>query len=212
MLAEFPLTVLLAIVSVPPLKTPPPSPAVLPLRVQLLIVKIALFSLSMPPPVVPAWAFLIVNPEIATFSPEEGIRKTRLELLPSIASRSAPGPLIVTLVLTSNSPLLRLITPEMPVASIVSPSFAIDRAWRIEPGPLSFVLVTTTTVACAESVSAQANVRQNATPWILITLLMTIKSERIVNATNVTVLSLARKRRSIRPADGIELATIALHR
>ena len=144
--------------------------------------------------------------------PETGMRNPRLIMLPSTASTSAPGPLIVTLVSTSSSPLVRLITPEIPVASIVSPSFATARAWRIEPGPLSLVLVTTITVACAESASAQANVRQNATPWILVTLLMTIKSGRIVNATNVTVLSLARKRRSIRPADGLELVTIALHR
>src|SRR6266436_4402881 len=130
--AEFPLTVMLPMVSGPPLNMPPPRPAVLPLTVHLVIVKVS--------------------------------------------------------------------------------SFATARAWRIEPGPLSLVLVTTITVACAESASAQANVRQNATPWILVTLLMTIKSGRIVNATNVTVLSLARKRRSIRTVDGLELVTIALHR
>src|SRR5437016_5205170 len=123
-----------------------------------------------------------------------------------------PPPLAAEFPLTVMLPMVRLSTPEIPVASIVSPSFATARAWRIEPGPLSLVLVTTITVACAEGASAQANVRQNATPWILVTLLMTIKSGRIVNAANVTVLSLARKRRSIRPADGLELLTIASQR
>ena len=59
MLAVFPLTVLSAMVNVPPLKIPPPSPALLPLIVQLFTVTLALFSLSIPPPVVPAWPFLI---------------------------------------------------------------------------------------------------------------------------------------------------------
>lgn len=50
--------------------------------------------------------------------------------------------MIVTLLSTRNSPLVRMIAPEMPVASIVSPSFAMASACRNEPAPLSFVLVT----------------------------------------------------------------------
>ena len=163
MLAEFPLTVLLAMVNVPPLKIPPPSPALLPLTVQLLIVTIELFSLSMPPPVVPAWLFLIVKPEIVTVKPEETIRNPRLAMLPSTASTSAPAPLIVTLVFTSNSPLVSVMAPEMLVASIVSPSFAIASASRNEPGPLSFVFVTVMMFARALEDVMQSSVTQTAT-------------------------------------------------
>jgi hypothetical protein len=49
---------------------------------------------------------------------------------------------MMTLFPTSNSPLVSVMTPEMPVASIVSPSFATASACRNEPEPLSFVLVT----------------------------------------------------------------------
>jgi hypothetical protein len=52
-----------ATVSIPPLNVPPPRPATFPLMVQFATVSVALFSLSMPPPVVPAWPFLIVKPE-----------------------------------------------------------------------------------------------------------------------------------------------------
>ena len=132
--AELPLTVLLTIVSVPLLKMPPPSttglltePAVLLLRVLLVMVNVAPLSFSMPPPILSSWPFLIVRPEMVTVSPEP-IWKTRLEALPSTASTSAPAALIVTLLSTSNSPLVRVMTPEMPVASIVSPSFAFTSA------------------------------------------------------------------------------------
>ena len=40
--------------------------------------------------------------------------------------------------------------PETPVASILSPSFAIASALRNEPGPLSLVLVTVMVVAYAQ--------------------------------------------------------------
>ncbi|PYJ28101.1 MAG: hypothetical protein DMF24_11165 [Verrucomicrobia bacterium] len=145
--AELPLTVVLPMVSGPPLNMPPPRPAVLPLIMQLVITKVSLFSLSMPPPALPAWPFLIMKPEIVMVLPETGVRNTRLIMLPSTASTSAPGPLIVTLVSTSSSPLVRLITPDIPLASIVSPLFAMASACRNDPGPLSFVLVTGMMVA-----------------------------------------------------------------
>src|SRR5204863_9977882 len=110
-------------------------------------------------------------PEIVTVSPDIGIRNTRLPMFPSTASTSAPAPLIVTLVSTSNSPLVRLMTPDIPVASIVSPSFAIASAWRNEPRPLSLVLLTMIVVARAEIVRAQARVKQIAADVTLLTLL-----------------------------------------
>jgi hypothetical protein len=72
---------------------------------------------------------------------------TVLAALPSIASTSAPGPVMITLWFTTSSPLVRLMTPEIPVASIVSPSFAMPSACRSDPGPLSLVFVTGMTVA-----------------------------------------------------------------
>src|SRR5262249_55522473 len=145
---------------------------------------------SMPPPVVPAWPFLIVKPEIVTVRSEETIRKTRLVIPPSIASTSAPVPLIVTLVFTSNSPLVSIMTPEMPVASIVSPSFAIASASRKEPGPSSLVLVTVIVVARAEIVRAQAQIKQTSTALNLLTLLLrTILGKLQPSDGNVIVTS-----------------------
>src|SRR5438067_5723456 len=116
--------------------------------------------LKMPPPNLPT-AFLIVTSEIVT-DPIDTTRNTVPAALPSTASRSAPGPFIVTLLLTSNFPLVSVITPLIPVASIVSPSFASASAWRSEPGPLSLVLVTITVAACAELMRAQAKSKRIA--------------------------------------------------
>src|SRR6266404_253532 len=60
---------------------------------------------------------------------------------------------MVTLLATSNSPLVRRMEPETPVASMVSPSPALARAARSVPGPLSAVLVTVM-FAAADSVDA----------------------------------------------------------
>src|ERR1051326_2544093 len=49
-----PVSVLLMIVSAPPLKMPAPRPAVFPLILQFIIVTVAPSSLSTPPPAVPA--------------------------------------------------------------------------------------------------------------------------------------------------------------
>ncbi|PYL74257.1 MAG: hypothetical protein DMF26_11630 [Verrucomicrobia bacterium] len=40
---------------------------------------------------------------------------------------------------------------------IVSPSFAMASAWRSEPAPLSFVLVTVMVAACAGIATAQSS-------------------------------------------------------
>jgi hypothetical protein len=60
--------------------------------------------------------------------------------------------------------VVSVITPEMPVASIVSPSFAIANASRNEPGPLSLVLVTVMMFAWAEIGAAQIRIKQIRTP------------------------------------------------
>src|SRR5439155_9667599 len=96
--------------------------------------------------------------------------KTRLVVLPSTASTPAPAPLIVTLLSTSNCPVVSVITPEIPVASIVSPLFASASAWRNEPRPLSLVLLTMIVVARAEIVRTQARVKQIAADVTLLTL------------------------------------------
>ncbi len=49
---------------------------------------------------------------------------------------------MVTLLVTSNSPLVSKMVPETPDASMVSPSAALARAARNVPAPLSAVLVT----------------------------------------------------------------------
>jgi hypothetical protein len=49
---------------------------------------------------------------------------------------------MVTLLVTSNSPLVSRMVPVTPDASIVSPLAALARAARSVPGPLSAVLVT----------------------------------------------------------------------
>ena len=81
-------------------------------------------------------------------------------MLPSTARTSAPGPLIVTFVRTSNSPLVSVMAPEIPVALMVSPLFAIASACRNDPGPLSSVLVTVMIVASAGMVAAHNSAMQ----------------------------------------------------
>ena len=57
---------------------------------------------------------------------------------------------MVTLLFTSSSPLVSVIVAGVETEkSIVSPSFAFASAWRNEPAPLSFVLVTVMVAACA---------------------------------------------------------------
>src|ERR1051326_3286711 len=59
-----------------------------------------------------------------------------------------PGPLIVMFLSITSSPLVKLMVPFTPKL-IVSPSFASASAWRNEPGPLSFRLVTVMMLAGA---------------------------------------------------------------
>ena len=77
---------------------------------------------------------------------------------------------MVSALLSSNAPLVRLITPETPEASIVSPSFASASAWRNDPAPLSLVLVTGMIFATADNRRAQAIINQIAGALLRITL------------------------------------------
>src|SRR5262249_35263512 len=116
------------------------SPNELPLRTQLLTVNVPKFQ-------IPVCAFLMVRPEIAAgFSGKKP--KTNNAWFPSIESCSAPGPEIVMFLLIGSAPLVSVIVP-VTAKLIVSPSWAIVRARRNEPGPLSFVLVTVRGAACA---------------------------------------------------------------
>jgi hypothetical protein len=54
----------------------------------------------------------------------------------------APGPRIVMLLATLSWPLVSVMVPSTPVASMVSPAAAPASAARSEPGPLSLMLVT----------------------------------------------------------------------
>src|SRR2546430_15081480 len=74
------------------------------------------------------------------------------------ARRFAPGPLMVMFLLITSSPLVRLIAP-VTAKLIVSLSCASASAWRSEPGPLSFVLVTVMVSAEADMAAAQTSIR-----------------------------------------------------
>src|SRR5579862_1337588 len=101
----------------------------------------------MPPPAdsgnvsLPVKPLVMVSPEmLATMF--EPTWNTRLAALPSTARLPGPGPMMLTLFVTNNSPLVNKMVPERPDASIVSPSDAHASAPRNEPGPLSAVVVT----------------------------------------------------------------------
>src|ERR1044071_7065217 len=95
----------------------------------------------MPPPLSELYPLVMVRPEMVT-TVFEPVRKTRLVAFPSTARFAGPGPRMVTLLVTSNSPVVRRMEPEVPVASMVSPLAALARTVRSVPGPLSAVLVT----------------------------------------------------------------------
>ena len=83
-----------------------------------------------------------------------------------------PGPLIVMFLSITSSPLVKLIVP-VTANSIVSPSFASASAWRNEPDPLSFRLVTVMMFAGARRVVRCASVNGIA---------LTATSETRINA------------------------------
>ena len=147
--ATLPLIVQLFTVTVPlRLKMPPPKPAEFPLTVQSLSLSVAEFppSLKTPLPLPPgALPFVILKPEMLT--PDVKLSNTRKVPLPSTVRLVSPGPLMVTAVVIWSSPLVSRMVPEIPVASMISPSTAVASASRNEPVPLSLVFVTTMMLA-----------------------------------------------------------------
>ena len=111
-------------------------------------------------------------PEILVF--EAKFSNTRNVALPLTARFAAPGPEIVTLWFTASSPLVRVMVPETPVASMVSPSFAMLSALRNDPEPLSLVFVTTMVVACAEIAAAKSNAAAMVTDLMVAVILFFI--------------------------------------
>src|SRR6266436_5722631 len=73
---------------------------------------------------------------------EGAMWNTRLAVLPFTARLAGPGPRMVTLLVTSNSPLVSKMVPVTLDASMVSPLAALARAARNVPAPLSATLVT----------------------------------------------------------------------
>ena len=82
--------------------------------------------------------------------------------MPLIARLAGPGPRTVRLLLIHNSPLVNVIIPDMPVASIVSPFVALAIAARNEPAPLSAVFVTGIVAAVARLKPVDASVETSA--------------------------------------------------
>src|SRR5262245_41592287 len=78
--------------------------------------------------------------------PPEVRLKTCEAWLPLTVSRSAPGPLIVRSWLTKSWPLVRLMVPFSPDWKLIRSGTAVllasRTAWRSEPGPASFRLMT----------------------------------------------------------------------
>jgi len=100
------------------------------------------------------------EPEIVTTS-AEAISNDTARASFSTDNFSAPGPLIVTVLVTNSSPLL--VDGAGNVASLmVSPSFASATACRSEPGPLSFVFVTVMVFACALAAASHEALKQPA--------------------------------------------------
>src|SRR5947207_15829568 len=99
-----------------------------------------------------------------------------------MVSMFAPGPEMVTLLLTKSSPLVNPIVP-VTAKVIVSPSFTSASAWRNEPGPVSLVLVTTMMSASAGIATAKSNATAVAADLtsnvilIFIQLLLTTKEQ-----------------------------------
>src|SRR6059036_2755066 len=85
------------------------------------------------------------------------IQNTRSAALPFTARIAGPGPRTVTLLETNSWPLVMVMVPEMPVASIVSTSDTLASASRNEPGPLSLVLLTVNVAAGAGGARANTS-------------------------------------------------------
>src|SRR5262249_33670499 len=90
--------------------------------------------------------------------------KTRLASLPLTASLFAPGPLIVTLLVMSNSPPVSVIVPCSPLANVMASSPEASPA-RKEPGPLSLVFRTVKVLGSVRSSSRNSCGRRRGGRW-----------------------------------------------
>jgi hypothetical protein len=128
------------------LKIPPPSPAVLPVTVSAVNVSVPL--LSMPPPCVEVFPFSIVNPEMVAVTPDS-TTNTWDALLPLTAKRVAPGPVMVTFLVSSIAPAVRVMSGQEPDKEMVSPAEAAETCpgSEPEPDPLQFVTGNVAAVA-----------------------------------------------------------------
>src|SRR2546423_8059955 len=149
LLVELPEMVLLMIVVPAPMLAMPPLtmlPATLPEMAQAATVKLVPNWLEMAPPK-SAFPLAMVSLEMVLKPPEVIWKIPKLVLAAALrctVNKFAPGPLIVIALLINNASLVRLIgliTLEAKV--IVSPSQALAKMERSEPGPLSLLLVTT---------------------------------------------------------------------
>src|ERR1043166_8871669 len=70
-----------------------------------------------------------------------------------------PGPLMVTFLSITSSPVFKLMVP-VTATLMVSPSVASVSAWRNEPAPLSFRLVTIIVSARLHTLAAQTRIQQ----------------------------------------------------
>ena len=174
---ELPLMVLLVTASVAPELLLRPPPLLLPTRLAELLMMLLRrvnppWLRMAPPPLPSATPLVIVNSEMVTIPAK--FSNTRETALPLTARVAAPGPLMVTLWVTCSSPLVRVMVPETPVASMVSPSFAMLSALRNDPEPLSLVFVTTMVVACAEIAAAKSNAAAMVTDLMVAVILFFI--------------------------------------
>ena len=90
--------------------------------------------------------------------------KTRLVLLPLMASRPGPGPLMSRLLLIASSSLVRVIFWPLRAGAktIVSPPLAALIAARREPDPFSRLLVTVKVLGTARSSRPSSRGRNRA--------------------------------------------------
>src|SRR5207302_8288240 len=106
----------------------------------------------------------MARPEIVTVTPFM-TRNTRLVVLgklPLMARLVGPGPLMLRSLVMTNWPLVRVIVPVTPVASMVSPFAAPASAARNDPAPLSAVLLTVIVAALRMMEPAHSSAGTNA--------------------------------------------------
>src|SRR5260370_20614014 len=89
---------------------------------------------------------LMVTPEIVTVTPDL-IEKIGTAPFPLITRFEAPGPLMARLVPIVSVLLMVIVAGKLKLKLIVSPEAAVSIAFRSDPKPLSFALVTAIALA-----------------------------------------------------------------